>query len=661
MLDKLKILEGLNEDQKEAVLYTEGPLLIVAGAGSGKTKTLTHRLAYLLATGVKPENIVAITFTNKAAEEMKNRIRALLGENHFSSKIFIGTFHKLGVNILKDVLKLVNRKRNFVIFDEEDSLRLIKNCLTELNLPKEQFLPAAVRNEISRAKNELINVFDYEESAENFFQEKVAKVYKLYEEKLILNNAFDFDDLIKLPVEIFQKYPEILKKYHQRWKYFLVDEYQDTNTSQYQLIKILASASRNLCAVGDEDQSIYAWRQADFRNFLNFEKDWPDAKVIVLKTSYRLTKNILAAAQEVIKNNKLRREKILVSANKEGKPIFVVKTLDDIEEAEFVASMIQNLVSQYHYQYKNFAVLYRINAQSRVLEEVFLKAGIPYQIFAGVKFYQRKEIKDIIAYLRILANPNDLASLERIINIPPRQIGVKKTEIIFKDSEPEKIWKNLEEIKEAAEFIKIYKELKEKVDKMPIAQLIQELLNKINYQKYLQETTREPQEKWQNILELMRLADDFDHYEKGSLNDFLEKIALFQEGDEKRNDKNYVSLMTLHSAKGLEFEVVFIVGVEEGILPHVQSQSDMEELEEERRLIYVGMTRAKQEVYLVWSSRRRIFGQLQITDASRFIDEISPHLKEEIELEPYKDVPLTDPDYPEIELLDDDSDDDWGI
>ncbi|MCX8015854.1 MAG: UvrD-helicase domain-containing protein [Patescibacteria group bacterium] len=653
MIDKFEILENLNEDQKEAVLFTEGPLLIVAGAGSGKTKTLSHRVAYLLATGIKPENILAITFTNKAAEEMRERIKKILGANNFSHKLFIGTFHKLGLNILKDLLRIVRRNKNFVIFDEDDSLKIIKDCLRELNLPKEQFLPSIVRNEISRAKSELIDVINYEKNVENFFQEKVAKVYRLYEEKLIQNNAFDFDDLIKLPVEIFQKNPEILEKYQNKWKYILVDEYQDTNTSQYQLIKLLASKYRNLCVVGDEDQSIYTWRQADFRNFLNFEKDWPDAKVVVLRTSYRLTKNILRAAQEIIKNNRLRREKELISVNKEGKPVFVVRTLDEIEEAEFVASMILNLIEQYHYQYKNFAVLYRINAQSRVLEEVFLKAGIPYQIFAGIKFYQRKEIKDIIAYLRILVNPKDLASLERIINIPPRQIGAKKTAIIFQEDNYEKVWENIKKIAEAKNFLKIYNELKNLVDKIPIAQLLRELLNRINYEQYLKETVKDPIEKWQNVLELVRLAEDFDAYEKGTLTEFLEKITLFQEGDEKTEDRNYVSLMTLHSAKGLEFDVVFIVGAEEGILPHIQSQYSEEELEEERRLMYVGMTRAKEEVYLIWSSRRKMFGQLKISESSRFVEEIPKELKEEIELEPYKEI--IDPDYPEIELIDDDN------
>jgi DNA helicase-2/ATP-dependent DNA helicase PcrA len=341
---------------------------------------------------------------------------------------------------------------------------------------------------------------------------------------------------------------------------------------------MLASKYRNLCVVGDDDQSIYSWRQADFRNFLNFEKDWPDAKIIILETSYRLTKNILAAAQDVIKNNKWRREKVLVSPNKEGKPVFVTRTYNDIEEAEFIVSMIQNLVDVYHYQYKSFAVLYRMNAQSRVLEEVFLKAHIPYQIFAGVKFYQRKEIKDVIAYLKILINPADLISFARIINVPTRGIGAKKISLIFKNDDYQKVWQNLEKISEAKEFLKIYQKLKEDINSKKVAKIIEELVEKIDYQKYLKETSRQAEEKWQNVLELIRLAEDFDEYEKGNLTDFLEKISLFQEGDEK-NIKDFVSLMTLHSAKGLEFDAVFIVGVEEGILPYSQSQYNEEELE----------------------------------------------------------------------------------
>lgn len=634
IIEKEKVLEGLNEKQKEAVLHTEGPILIVAGAGSGKTKTLTHRLAYLLAIGVRPEEILALTFTNKAAEEMRERVKKLVAYKINFQKIFIGTFHKLGVKILREIYPLANRKKNFVIFDEEDTANLIRQCLKELDLPPEQFNVSLVKEEISRAKNELLNFQDYERKVLNYFQEKVAKVYKLYDEKLQLNNAFDFDDLIKIPVEIFKKFPGILEKYQKRWRYILVDEYQDTNTAQYLLTKLLASYYRNLCVVGDEDQSIYSWRQADFRNFLNFEKDWPEAKIIILEKSYRLTKNILKAAQELIRNNQWRREKILVTDNPDGSPIFLVKAQDEIEEAEFVVGMIDYLIKTYHYQPKDFTVLYRINAQSRVLEEAFLKAGLPYQIFGGIKFYQRKEIKDLLAYLRILINPFDKLSLERIINIPPRKIGLRRMKEIL-SSWP--VQKKLEKFPQILEFLKFLEELREFSKKYPVSETLKFLIEKIAYKTYLLNFDEKGQERWQNVLELLRLAETFDHYQEKSLEKFLEEITLFQEGDEKKNRKNAVQLMTLHSAKGLEFNVVFIVGLEEGILPHLQSQFSQEELEEERRLTYVGLTRAKREVYLVWSLRRRLFGNLTFNPPSRFLEELPKEVIQEIMLEDFEE------------------------
>jgi len=655
-MDKLEILKGLNEKQKEAVLQTEGPVLIVAGAGSGKTRTLTHRLSYLIISGVKPERILALTFTNKAAEEMRERVKKILGKKLEIDRPFIGTFHKLGVKILREIYPLVGRTKHFVIFDEDDSRNLIKRCLGELELPKEQFSPGSVGEEISRLKSELITSEIYEKEAMNFFQEKVAKVYKLYEGYLLKNNAFDFDDLIKTPVEVFQKNPKILENYQERWFYILIDEYQDTNTSQYVLIKLLAEKHRNLCVVGDEDQSIYSWRQADFRNFLNFDKDWPEAKVIVLKESYRLTKNILAASQEMIKNNRWRREKILITNNPEGSPVFLVQAQDEVEEAEFVVGMIQKLTEIYHYEPKDFAVLYRINAQSRVLEEALIRAGLPYQVFAGVKFYQRREIKNLLAYLRLLVNKDDLVSLERVINIPSRGIGQKKLGKIFAAKNSERIWGNLEKLDEAREFLKILKEAKTLSKKQPVSQVLRYIIGKIEYDDYLGKDTQEGKERWQNVLEFLRLAEDFDEMKERGLEKFLEEVALFQEGDERRNRQNAVQLMTLHSAKGLEFNIVFIVGCEEGILPHTQAQFSEEELEEERRLTYVGMTRAKREIYLILSSRRRLFGSLTVNPPSRFLSEIPPDLIQEIELESSESI--ADPDYPEItEPTVDDNDD----
>ncbi len=652
-MDKHSILKELNENQKQAAVQTEGPVLIIAGAGSGKTKTITHRLAYLMATGISADNIIALTFTNKAAEEMKERVAKILEKKTLEyDRPFVGTFHRLGVKILRELWQNTSRNRNFLIFDEDDSRSLIKKCLTELNLPKEQFNYGAVREEISRAKSELLNSEKYKKEAFNFFQENVSKVYDLYETKLIESNAFDFDDLIKIPVEIFQNNPEILEKHQERWRYIMVDEYQDTNTSQYTLIKILANKYRNLCVVGDDDQSIYSWRQADFRNFLNFDKDWPDAKIVVLKESYRLTKNILNAAQEVIKNNQWRKEKVLITNNSEGSPIFLVQTKDEIAEADFVGEMIDKMLNTKRYELRDFAVLYRVNAQSRVLEEAFLRRGISYDIFAGTKFYERKEIKDLLAYLRIITNPNDLVSLERILNVPTRGIGERKMEKVFTSSNSQIVWENLKNISEANNFVSVIEELRKLVKIQTVSVILRLITEKIKYKEYLESSGKQGKERWQNVLEFLRLAEDFDEFKEEGLEKFLEQVALFQEGDSrKKKDKNKVQLMTLHSAKGLEFKVVFIVGCEEGMLPHSQSQFSEEELEEERRLAYVGMTRAKQEVYLVLAFKRRLFGSLTVNPPSRFLGEIPQHLYQLIETDS-DSVDFADPDYPEIEGID---------
>ena len=654
-MDKCSILKELNENQKQAAVQTEGPVLIIAGAGSGKTKTITHRLAYLMAIGISADNVIALTFTNKAAEEMKNRVANILEKKTLEyDKPFVGTFHRLGVKILRELWQKANRNRSFVIFDEDDSRSLIKKCLIELNLPKEQFNYGAVREEISRAKSELINFENYKKEALNFFQENVAKVYELYEKKLTESNAFDFDDLIKIPVEILRDNSDILEKYQEQWKYIMVDEYQDTNTSQYTLIKMLASKYRNLCVVGDDDQSIYSWRQADFRNFLNFDKDWPDAKIVVLKESYRLTKNILNAAQEVIKNNQWRKEKVLITNNSEGSPVFLVQTKNEMAEADFVVSMIDKMLDTKRYELRDFAVLYRVNAQSRVLEEAFLRWGIAYDIFAGTKFYERKEIKDLLAYLRFLVNPGDLVSLERILNVPSRGIGEKKMERVFTFNDSKIVWENLKNLSEANNFVEIIEELRKIIRVQSVSVILRLITEKIKYKEYLEATGKQGKERWQNVLEFLRLAEDFDEFKEQSLEKFLEQVALFQEADSKKRDKNKVQLMTLHSAKGLEFKIVFIVGCEEGILPHSQSQFSEEELEEERRLTYVGMTRAKQEVYLVLAFKRRLFGSLTVNPPSRFLAEIPQHLYQLIETDS-DSVDFADPDYPEIEGIDLDS------
>jgi DNA helicase-2/ATP-dependent DNA helicase PcrA len=619
---KLKILNGLNENQKKAVIQIKGPVLIVAGAGSGKTKTLTHRLAYLIASGIEERKILMVTFTNKAAEEMKERTRNILNSNNLES--FIGTFHKLGVRILRETGGGFKRNSNFVIFDEKDSKQILKNCLKELDLPKEQFNLIRVSDEISRAKNDLLFAEEYSDKADNFFQQKISKIYQLYQEKLMESNAFDFDDLIFIPVKIFQKNKEILEKYQNRWEYIMVDEYQDTNASQYALIKMLALKNRNLCVVGDDDQSIYSWRQADVKNFLNFDRDWTGTKLIVLGENYRTTKKILCAAQGIIKNNRCRKEKELWTNNIEGNPVFLVQVRNDLSEAEFVVKSILQIVSSENLPLNDFAILYRTNSQSRVLEEAMLKNNLPYQVFAGVKFYERREIKDILAYLRLMVNRNDMASLDRVINIPARGIGKKKKEYIFSFKDIDKLWGNLKEISEAKKFVDIIQSGRKMIEEgVSISDIVGFIIEETEYKKYLEGDIQQGKEKWENIFEFLRLAEDSGNKGINGLNDFLENIALFQEKDVKKEEKqDSVKLMTLHSAKGLEFKVVFIVGMEEGLLPHSQSQFSEEELEEERRLAYVGMTRAKQFLFLVFAERRRVFGGFSSNSPSRFLNEI---------------------------------------
>lgn len=641
-MDKKQILKGLNEFQEQAVSHIKGPVLIVAGAGSGKTKTLTHRLAYLIASKVDPKKILMVTFTNKAALEMKERVAKILGKDNNDS--FIGTFHKLGVMILRETAQFFDWERNFTIFDQKDSRQIIKNCLKDLDLPKEQFSPAGVGEEISRAKNLLISSKEYEESASNFFQKKVAKVYSLYEEKLSQNKAFDFDDLIFKTVMVLKKKKDILEKYQNRWEYLMVDEFQDTNPSQYYLIKLLAKKHRNICVVGDDDQSIYSWRQADISNFLNFEKDWPKTKVIVLGENYRTTRNILSGAQSLIKNNKFRKEKDLYTNNQEGSLIKLIQVNSDLMEADFISEHIE----KEGIDYKNFAILYRTNAQSRVVEEAMLKKGIPYQVFAGAKFYDRKEIKDLVAYLRFISNRKDSASLERIINVPARGIGKKKKEVIFQEGSA---FDNLDNIKEAKEFKETILSAQKLIEKGAVlVDVINLVIEKTGYKQFLMASGSEGKERWQNVLELLRLAQETKLKGSLGLEEFLERVSLFQDEDQK-NDKKGVQLMTLHSAKGLEFKTVFIIGMEEGLIPHTQSQLSPNDLEEERRLAYVGMTRAKEDLFLIFSSRRRIFGGFTSNPPSRFLGEIEPDLFDSFSLGGYNNENLNQEK--EIEYYDD--------
>ncbi len=622
-------LSALNEKQKQAVEYLNGPLLILAGAGSGKTRTLTYKIAYLIEKGISEKNILAVTFTNKAANEMKQRIKSLLKKEKLN--LFCGTFHSLGAKILrksnKETKNLFSRNSNFVIFDDADRLSLIKKVLKELDLPAEQFPPPLIINQINFAKAHLKTPDNLLEEAQNFLEQKIAKVFERYEEKLKEYNAFDFDDLILKVVLLFKKSPKTLEKYQEKFKYILIDEYQDTNFVQYQLVKLLADKYKNICVVGDDQQAIYGFRFADFKNILNFEKDFPKTKIVVLEENYRSTKNILEAANFLIKKNIFQKPKKLWTQNESGSPIFLVETKDEKEEAYMVAGKIKELLED-NILAKEIAVFYRINAQSRPVEEAFIQYGIPYQIVGGFKFYERKEIKDILAYLRLAVNPFDKVSLERIINVPPRKLGKKtlgtflpKYNLLFNNK------KELEKFPDQVKNIfSILKEIHKKAKTLTLVELINFIIKKTGYQEYL-EKQKDGKIKIENLGEIISAAMPFNKLEPpNGLLEFLESIALLQEADQIQEKQNLVKLMTLHSAKGLEFKYVFIVGVEDGILPYWKSKNNLEETEEERRLLYVGITRAKKEIYLLYTQKRLLFGDITFSKPSEFLDDLPENL-----------------------------------
>ncbi|OHB21761.1 MAG: hypothetical protein A3J67_06670 [Parcubacteria group bacterium RIFCSPHIGHO2_02_FULL_48_10b] len=645
-----KILTGLNNRQKEAVCHTEGPVLIIAGAGSGKTRTLTRRLAYILSQNlvVGDKRALAITFTNKAAEEMEKRVTILLKDAGISPNQapFIGTFHSFGAKILHSAADIVGRSRNYSIYDEEDALALIKRIMKELEIGGEKVTPAAIRHEISRLKNEIIEPSVYAAETSTPFEKAAAAIYARYEELLKEHNAFDFDDLIEKPVRIFRSSPAILARFQEEYPYVLVDEYQDTNVSQYQLIKLLAGGHQNICVVGDDAQSIYRWRGADFRNFLNFDRDWKDTKVVKLEQNYRSSKNILKAADGVISKNVLQKKKKLWTQNEGGSPVFVVETANEHEEARFVAGRAAELMSERGLNPKDIAVFYRTNAQARSLEEAFLEANIPYRIVGGVKFYERREIKDVLAYLRLCVNPDDRVSLERIINVPPR--GISKERLRRLDY-------NLSVIPSLEELLDKLKTLAEIT---PATELIFHLVKAIDYQKYLEKEYLNADDRWENLMELLSLARGFDERLEPprGLRAFLESVHLMQETDHatsehrrllmaRNSETDAVSLMTIHCAKGLEFEVVFVAGCEEGLLPHARSLLDAEELEEERRLAYVAITRAKKELYLCFSRQRLLFGSREPAIPSQFIYDVPPEVTEFVAANKYDDEVDEDEEY----------------
>ncbi len=639
-MNKEEIIEGLNDKQQEAVLATEGPCLVIAGAGSGKTKVLTHKIAYEIANGVKPWNILAITFTNKAANEMKERIEKLIGDA--AKDLWMGTFHSICVKILRRYIDRVGYKTDFVIFDTSDQKTLIKECIKALKVDDKLFTDRGVLTEISNGKNELLEPKAYGvKYAGDFRREKIAELYELYQQKLKENNALDFDDIINLTIKILTENPDVLDYYTEKFQYVLVDEYQDTNKAQFMLVSMLASKYGNITAVGDNDQGIYSFRGADISNILNFERDFPGTKIIKLEQNYRCTGNILKAANAVIKHNENKYDKKLWTQNEEGKIPCIYNGEDEYDEARYIVEQIEHLKREEYYKNSDFVVLYRMNAQSRAIEDILMREGLPYKVIGGLKFYERKEIKDIIAYLRLIHNTADNLSLKRIINEPKRGIGKTSLEKVQEISENSGILM-YEIIKEAdkyelnrvyansREFIEQIEYLREQKDKIKISDLIKETLNKTGYTKALElENSVEAETRIENLEEFLTVAIEFEEQEAdNTLAEFLENITLSSDIDGMEDQEDSVTLMTLHSAKGLEFPVVFLVGMEEGIFPGYKSIGEPQALEEERRLFYVGITRAKQYLYLTCAKHRTIFGATSYNQVSRFVQEIPEELLE---------------------------------
>ena len=633
------ILKGLNDKQYEAVVNTEGPCLVIAGAGSGKTKVLTHKIAYLIGEKqVKPWNILAITFTNKAANEMKERIGNLVGD--VAADIWMGTFHSICVRILRRFIDRIGFDSSFIIFDTSDQRTLVKACIKSIGLDDKMFTDRSVLSEISNAKNEMLEPDQYTVRANgDFRKEKIALVYEMYQKRLKENNAIDFDDIINYTIKILMENPDILEYYSDKFHYVLVDEYQDTNKAQFTLVTMFASKNGNITVVGDNDQGIYSFRGADISNILNFERDFPGTKIIKLEQNYRCTGNILKAANAVIKNNEVTYKKELWTENEVGNLPAVYSAKNEYDEGTYIAQQIEHLRREEYYKYSDFAILYRMNTQSRAIEEILRRESIPYKIIGGLKFYERKEIKDIISYLRLIQNPSDNLSLKRIINEPKRGIGKtsldKIEELSINSGVPMyEIIKNAEQyglnrvFLNSREFVNAIEELRAKKDDIKISDLIKETLKKSGYTQALEnENTIEAENRIENLDEFLTVAIEFeDESADNKLSDFLEGITLSSDIDNMEEAEETVTLMTLHSAKGLEFPVVFLVGMEEGIFPGYKSIGEPKELEEERRLCYVGITRAKEHLFLTCSKQRTIFGSTSCNQVSRFLREIPSDL-----------------------------------
>lgn len=650
-------LDDLNPVQRQAVEHRDGPLLILAGAGSGKTRVLTYRIAHLIAQGIEPWNILAITFTNKAAQEMRERVGALVGSE--GRGLWVATFHSACVRILRSEIEhLPGYSRSFVIYDSSDQQAVIKSCMKELNLDEKKFAPRAIGGVISDAKNKLQSPEEFSQRAKDYFEQKVEKVYELYQKRLKGNNALDFDDIIMLTVRLFREHPEVLAYYQEKFRYILVDEYQDTNHAQYALVNLLAKKYRNLCVVGDDDQSIYMFRGADVQNILDFERDYPEAKVLKLEQNYRSTKHILDAANSVVSNNTERKEKSLWTENEEGNPLVYYVAENEHDESRYIAERIQRLRDVEGRKFNDVAILYRTNAQSRVIEERFMKQGVPYRIFSGLKFYERMEIKDTLAYLRILHNPSDQVAFSRILNVPKRGLGDSTLEKIIEYAE-EQGMPVLDAIMEAdympdlttrakkplLAFAHLMQELRQlALEESSVTHLVEEVLKRTGYlDQFTTDNSPEAEARLENLREFLSVTAEYDEKaldqdqnqpegEDGEesftpgLAGFLEQVSLVAEIDSLDPAEDSVALMTIHSAKGLEFPVVFLVGMEEGIFPSSRSMMDPTLLAEERRLCYVAITRARERLYLSYAGQRMLYGRTQYNRPSEFMEEIPPQL-----------------------------------
>lgn len=639
------LLTGLNPEQRQAVEAIEGAVLVLAGPGSGKTRVLTHRIAHMIQGGITSWQILAVTFTNKAAREMRHRLDGLIGQE--GKEVMMGTFHSICSRLLRRHIQHLGYQNSFLIYDTRDQLQIITQALKTLNLDEERYKPNAVKSAISRAKNDGMTPKTFQ--PKDYHDEIIGRIYERYQTTLIENNALDFDDLLLLTLRLFKDMPEVLERYQQRWKYVLVDEFQDTNLVQYQLIRLLGMKHKNVFVVGDIDQSIYRWRGADYRNVLKFEETFPKRQLITLEQNYRSTQHILNAASALIRNNSNRKEKDLWSELGKGEPIEVFEAYDEREEASFIVRQIKRLKHRVGYHNRDFAIMYRMNAQSRALEEAFMRSNLKYTIVGATRFYERREVKDIIAYLRLIYNPADPISLTRIINVPKRGIGKKAYEELIEWAEaiqakpfialqkleahmgllsplPPHLYPPFTKRTRDAllKFYRLLKPLMDKLNQMSLPELINELLKVLNYSSYLRDGSEQGEERWENIIELRNVAAQYEHLPvRDALPEFLENASLVSDADSVPEEQvDVVTLMTLHTAKGLEFPVVFLPGMENDILPHFRSQENIEQMEEERRLAYVGITRAKQRLYLIYTFRRRTYGRYTVSTPSPFLREL---------------------------------------